>query len=71
MPAPVASSGSESPGGPCTHWNSAALSRRTLNPAVRPGALLNSLDFGPRLDDGEEFRGILFRADFYVAEPID
>lgn len=36
-----------------------------------PGPLLHSLDFGPRLDDGEEFRGILFRADFYVAEAID
>jgi hypothetical protein len=27
MPAPLASGGSESPGGPCTHWKSAALSR--------------------------------------------
>jgi hypothetical protein len=35
-----------------------------------PGPLLHSLDFGARLDDGEEFRGILFRTDFYVAEAI-
>ena len=35
MPAPVASGWSESPGGPCTHWKSAALSRRTPTPAVR------------------------------------
>ena len=32
---------------------------------------LNGFDFSPRLDDGEEFYGILFRADFYVAEAID
>ena len=30
-----------------------------------------SFDFSPRLDDGEEFYGILFQADFYVAEAID
>jgi hypothetical protein len=36
-----------------------------------PGALLHSLDFGPRLDDGEEFGGILFRADVHVTEAID
>jgi hypothetical protein len=35
MPAPVASGGSESPGGPCTHWKSAALSRRTWITDVR------------------------------------
>ena len=35
MPAPVASGWSELPGGPCTHWKSAALSRRTPKPAVR------------------------------------
>ena len=28
-------------------------------------------DIGPRLDDGEEPYGILFRADFYVAEAIN
>src|SRR6516164_8034914 len=32
MPAPVASGWSQSPGGPCTHWKSAALSRRTWKP---------------------------------------
>jgi NAD(P)-dependent dehydrogenase (short-subunit alcohol dehydrogenase family) len=32
MPAPVASGWSESPGGACTHWKSAALSRRTWIP---------------------------------------
>src|ERR1700756_4798484 len=31
MPAPVASGWSESPGGACTRWKSAALSRRTWN----------------------------------------
>ena len=34
-------------------------------------AHLNSFDFSPRLDDGEEFYGILFRSDFCVAEAID
>ena len=34
-------------------------------------ARLNSFDFSPRLDDGKEFYGILFRADFYVGEAID
>src|ERR1700745_2105796 len=29
MTAPIVSGWSESPGGPCTHWKSAALSRRT------------------------------------------
>src|ERR1700731_3410499 len=43
MPAPVASGWSESPGGACTHWKSAALSRRTWqadlyrNDRVHPG----------------------------------
>ena len=32
---------------------------------------LNRFDFSPRLDDGEEFYGVRFRADFYVAEAID
>ena len=32
---------------------------------------LNSFDFSPRLDGGEELYGIRFRADFYVAEAID
>ena len=35
------------------------------------GAPLASFDFGPRLDDGEEFYCILFRADFHVAQAID
>src|SRR6516164_299140 len=35
MPAPVASGWSESPGGPCTHWKSAALSRRTWKPDIK------------------------------------
>src|SRR6516165_8935258 len=34
MPAPIASGWSESPGGPRTHWKSAALSRRTPLTAV-------------------------------------
>jgi len=38
---------------------------------IEARARLNSFDFSPRLDDGEEFYGILFRADFYVAEAID
>ena len=38
MPAPVASGGSEAPGGPCTHWKSAALSRRTWKTDLRGGA---------------------------------
>src|SRR5215472_2590173 len=37
MPAPVASGWSESPGGPCTHWKSAALSRRTWKGDLRFG----------------------------------
>jgi hypothetical protein len=35
MPAPVASGWSESPGGACTHWKSAALSRRTWKSDIR------------------------------------
>src|SRR6516162_5556240 len=35
MPAPVASGWSQSPGGPCTHWKSAALSRRTWIAGLR------------------------------------
>ena len=38
---------------------------------VEARARLNSFDFSPRLYDGEEPYGILFRADFYVAEAID
>src|SRR6201997_309742 len=34
MPAPVASGWSESPGGACTRWKSAALSRRTWMPDI-------------------------------------
>src|SRR6516162_5681024 len=32
---------------------------------------LNRFDFSPRLDDGEEFYGVRFRAGFYVAKAID
>ena len=32
---------------------------------------LKRLDLGPRLDDSDELYGILFRANFYVAEAID
>ena len=38
---------------------------------VEARARLNSFDFRPRLDDGEELFGIRFRADFFVAEAID
>ena len=38
---------------------------------VEARARLNSFDFSPRLDDGEELFGIRFRADFFVAEAID
>ena len=34
-------------------------------------ACLNSFGVSPRLDDGKEFFGIRFRADFYVAEAIN
>ena len=36
-----------------------------------PRARLDSFGFSPRLDGGEEFYGVRFRADFYVAEAID
>ena len=39
-------------------------SERLTESGRSPGAHLDSLDFGPRLDDGDEFRGILFGADF-------
>src|SRR5215831_6280581 len=39
MTAPIASGGSESPGGAYTHWKSAALSRRTWIPDPRRGPL--------------------------------
>jgi hypothetical protein len=39
--------------------------------AAQARARLNGFDFSPRLDNGKEFCGILFRADFYVAETID
>jgi len=35
---------------------------------VEARARLDSFGFSPRLDDGEEFYGVRFRADFYVAE---
>ena len=38
---------------------------------VEAQARLNSFDFSPCLDDGEELYGICFRADFYIAEAID
>jgi hypothetical protein len=39
--------------------------------AVQARARLNGFDVGPRLDNGKELYGILFRADFYVAETIN
>ena len=42
-------------------------SRSSLNPWAR----LNSLGFGPRLDDSQELCGILFGANFLVAQAID
>ena len=38
---------------------------------VEARARLDSFGFSPRLDGGEEFYGVRFRADFYVAEAID
>ena len=38
---------------------------------VEARARLDSFGFSPRFDNGEEFYGGLFRADFYVAEAID
>src|SRR5215831_16755958 len=38
MTAPIASGWSESPGGACTHWKSAALSRRTWKADLRRNA---------------------------------
>ena len=43
MPAPVASGWSESPGGPCTHWKSAALSRRTWEAVIRSPPLVGGV----------------------------
>ena len=63
-------------------FHSAATARRPpLNGSSRPAEMvptdianergLNSLGFGPRLGDGQELCGILFRANFLVAQAID
>src|SRR3984893_6617078 len=70
MPAPVASGWSESPGGACTHWKSAALSRRTWeNETLSTGKLLSSMHrFGPNCSIQELMIGAIEEAN--SSEPI-